>query len=231
MPYFDEQEKEFEIAPEGPHIATLVKWTDRGMQEGKFGYSNPQVGIQFELPAIETKNGEPMLVFFTVWNALLTAKSKGKPSYHDMCNALMNTEVRGMHMHTKELLGKSCRVTIVHNDSADGSQTYANIASFRPLKSETEVPEAKTEFQFFSLDPRDVPDMATLDAALAKLSQSERDKVQKSISYADLRIMLKHVADSKGKPARDIINDDLPENLSGKTPLLPHKDYSGDAPF
>ena len=124
-------------------------------------------------------------------------------------------------MEVKDLVGKSCIVNIIHVKSDDGSQTFANIVSFKPLPRGTVVEPEKTPFVIFSLNSYDVPDRATLDANLAKLSQSERDKVMKSISYTDLLIDLRQKSGGKRLPARDIINDDLPDGLADEPSLMP----------
>ena len=198
---FDDYDSTYEIAPEGPHIGTLVRFVDRGFQEGKFEPKR-QVSLQFELPAIET-DGKPCLVFYTVWNLNLRS-----PAFKELASALMATnELRGLDM--KNMIGKSCKLTIVHKDT--DTQTFANIMSFKSLKAGTVILPTETEPMFFSLDPKDIPDLAALDAGVAKLSKLEQAKVIASPSYTELYNMLKHVKDSAGKPAAEIIKDELPE--------------------
>ena len=216
MTRFSELEKIFELPPEGVHTATCVQWVDRGLQESKYG-PNGQYSFRFELLDTEMENNEPFIVFHTVLNTSLNSpKSKHSKLFHEMCNALMGMEVRNSDMEVKDLVGKSCTVNIIHVKSDDGSQTFANIASFKPLARGSVPRPAKTPFVIFSLNSYDVPDKATLDANLQKLSQSERDKVTKSISYTDLLIDLRRKTGAARLPARDIINDDLPADLGGE---------------
>ena len=208
---FSKLEKTFELAPEGVHTATCIQWVDRGLQESQYG-PNEQYSFKFELLGVQTETGEPFIIFYTVLNTSLTSRrSEHSKRFHELCNALMNMEVRGTEMTCKDLVGKSCRVNIVHVQSDDGLQTFANIMSFKPLPRGTVVEPAKTPLLSFSLDPNDVPDKATLDANIQKLSQSERDKVMKSISYTDLLIDLRQKQNGGKKlPVRDIINDNIP---------------------
>lgn len=221
---FDDYDTTYEIAPEGPQIGTLVRFIDRGLQEGKYG-PRRQVSVVFELPAVETGNGEPCLVFHTIWNVNLRS-----PAFKEMASALMSTnELRGLNM--KDMVGKSCKLMIVHKELADGTQTFANIMNFKALKAGTAIPPIQTELMFFSLDPKDVPTLAALDASVAKLSKLDAAKVVASSSYTELYKMLKHVKDSAGRPASEIINDELPEQFTPVPASRIEKITNDDCPF
>lgn len=204
---FSDLLKAFPLAPEGPHTAVLVSWIDRGLQPGKFG-ARRQVGLKFELPDIETDDGEPMLVFTTVFNLSLRSKS-----FREMATALMQASDLG-NTDVRELVGKTCRITIVHNEGSDG-QVFANIASYKACRGKA---TPMSELTFFSLDLLDTPDMATLKAHVEALSESERGKVQASETYKELVATFKHVAANKGKPASEIIKDSLPDDFGDDFP-------------
>jgi hypothetical protein len=193
---------DFELAPEGPHTAVLVSWIDRGFQQGKFG-ARRQAGSRFELVDAEKSGEGPLVVFHTVFN--LSLKSK---VFREMATALMGTsDLKGMPV--KDMVGKACKVTIVHKETDDG-QTFANIASFKALKPGTAVKQAESDLVFFSLDPADIADLKSLETSLAALPESERTKIAASETYKELLVTLKHVKANKGKKAGDIIDDGFP---------------------
>lgn len=203
---FDDLTSDFEIAPEGPATATLVSWIDRGVQAGKFG-SRRQAALRFELPDVETKNDEPCLVFATVFNLSLRSKN-----FREMAVALMGKdELKGTPL--RDMLGKSCKVTIVHRES-DGGQVYANIATYKALKKGTKVMAHQSHLVFFSLDLADVPSLADLKTAVEALPDGERTRVQASETYKELLATLSNTAAKKGKPAAEIIDDGFPADLS-----------------
>ena len=91
--YFDELTSDFETAPEGAQTGVLVSWIDRGVQQGRFGPCR-QVATRFELPAVETENAKPCLVFQTIFNLSMRSKA-----FREMATALMGTnELRGSHV-------------------------------------------------------------------------------------------------------------------------------------
>jgi pyruvate/2-oxoglutarate dehydrogenase complex dihydrolipoamide acyltransferase (E2) component len=128
-----------------------------------------------------------------------------------MAVALMGrSELNGIPL--RDMLGKSCKVTIVHRETDDG-QTFANIATYKALKKGTKVPAPQSELVFFSLDPADVPALADLKAAVEALPERERDRVQSSVTYKELLATLSNTVANKGKTTAEIIDDGFPSNL------------------
>ena len=122
----------------------------------------------------KTKNGEPCIVFHTVFG---TSGMRSK-TYHEMCNALMNTEVRGMHMSVKELVGKSCRITIVHNDLPMAHKpTRISQASSRSKTCGNGDPRGANRASVLLARSARRSDVVAFDAGLEKLSKGEREKV------------------------------------------------------
>jgi hypothetical protein len=199
---FDDLKGDFEMTPEGAHNAVLVSWIDRGLQSEKFG-ERRQVASRFELPDVETENEEPCLVFHTIFNLSMRSKN-----FREMAVALMGTsDLHGSSV--REMLGKFCKVTIIHRETDDG-QTFANIASFKALKPGTKPLQADSDLIFFSLDPADAPDLKSLQRDFDALPESERTRIAASSTWKELLAVRQHTKAMKGKRAAKIIDDELP---------------------
>ncbi len=225
---FGDCSKGAEPAPEGgPYIAVLVRLVDIGLQDNRFDPDKPdphQMSALFELPQVATENGFPCTLLHPIWNA-----SQGNKKFAEFVKAISNV-AHPAGVKLRDLVGKACTITVVHTESKDGSQTYANIASLRPLRAGTVVPPVKTPLFFYSLDPYYNPDLATLDTNTEKLAKFEREKVMKSVTYIDLRIHLTQMRGMKGKPASEIIDDQISDDLNGDHKPPPYEDHSGECP-
>jgi hypothetical protein len=216
---FEDLQRDYPIAPEGAHNAVLVSWIDRGLQQGRFG-ARRQVGLRLELPDIESESEEPVLVFHTIFNLSLRSKT-----FREMAVALMGTsDLAGSSV--REMVGKGCKVTIVHKETDDG-QTFANIASFKTLKPGTSV-RADTPPIFFSLDPADVPDLKSLQRDFDALPETERNKVSASETWRELVATRTLTQNSKGKRAAKIVKDTIPGE---DDPAEPNDSFPENLPF
>ena len=112
------------------------------------------------------------------------------------------------------MLGKSCKVTIVHRETDDG-QTSANIASFKALKQGTAPPRVDSDLIFFSLDPNDAPDLKSLQKDFDALPESEQTKIAASPTWKELFATRQFAKAVKGKKASAIVNDSLPGQDDG----------------
>jgi hypothetical protein len=194
---FDDLKSAFEPAPEGPHTAVLVAAIDRGEQAGKYE-PRRQMVLHWLLPNVETANGDPCLVFQTIWNVSMRARV-----FREIVQGLMGGEpLEGRSL--RELVGRVAKITVVHNEGE--SQTYANIASVKPMKPGTKAPKIETELVYFSLDTDEFD-----EKVLNSLSEHDQTKIKSSRTYLDLKFL----ASAKDKSAADIIDDDFPEALGG----------------
>ena len=75
---------DFELPPEGRHIACLVRFVDIGLQPGKFGASR-NAELAFEIDGETTADGRPMLAFKRIFN--LSNRSK---NFREIVRALSN---------------------------------------------------------------------------------------------------------------------------------------------
>lgn len=76
---------DFELPPEGRHVACLVRFVDIGLQPGKFGASR-NAELAFEIDGETTADGWPMLAFKRIFN--LSSRSK---NFREIVRALSNT--------------------------------------------------------------------------------------------------------------------------------------------
>jgi hypothetical protein len=98
---------DFELPPEGRHVAALVRFVDLGAQPGKFGVSR-NAELAFEIEGEKTADGRPMLAFKRIFN--LSNRSK---NFREVVRALSNThDISGVN--TSDLLGKWCEIVIEH---------------------------------------------------------------------------------------------------------------------
>jgi hypothetical protein len=192
---------DFELPPEGRHVAALVRFVDTGLQPGKFGASR-QAELAFEIDGMTTADGQPMLAFKRIFN--LSNRSR---NFRDTVRAISNVhDISGVN--TRDLVGKWCEVVIEHVTTEDGSE-FANVEC-RPLKGKAPSTSPASELVFFSLHPDEFH-----EEDLKEVSDRQREKIKSSQTYKDLVADLKFIASNKGKAAADIIDDDFPENLGG----------------
>jgi hypothetical protein len=98
---------DFELPPEGRHVAALVRFVDTGLQPGKFGASR-QAELAFEIDGMTTADGQPMLAFKRIFN--LSNRSR---NFRDTVRAISNVhDISGVN--TRDLVGKWCEVVIEH---------------------------------------------------------------------------------------------------------------------
>jgi hypothetical protein len=158
------------------------------------------------LPTVETENGEPCLVFETLWNVSMTSKA-----FRETVSALMGNEpLAGRTLG--ELVGRAAWLTIVHKEGE--TQTYANIASIRPLPRGTKVPTIDQPLTYFSLDVDEFS-----EAALNALPEREQERIRSSETYRQTKSVLA----ARAKPTAKLIDDDLPENLGGAPKAKPRR--------
>jgi len=196
MALVTEYGSDFELPPEGRHVAALTRFVDLGAQPGKFGVSR-QAELAFELEGITTGDGMPMLAFKRIFN--LSNRSK---NFREIVRALSNMhDISGVN--TKDLIGKWCEVAVEHITTEDGSE-FANVEC-RPLKGKPPKKAPASETVFFSLHPNEFH-----EEDLKEVSDRQREKIKASETYKQLTADLKFGAASKGKSAEEIINDEIP---------------------
>jgi hypothetical protein len=135
-----------EPAPKGNHLAILYSIVDIGQQEVTYKGEvkmQPKIIFTFELcNKKKTFDGvEKPVVISDMFTNSMSSKAKLRP----IVEGLIGTKLRDDEAYNfdfqsyKELLGKPCMVTIVHNESK--GNTYANIGSVTPIEEGRTVPK------------------------------------------------------------------------------------------
>lgn len=152
---------DFELAPEGNHLAVCFKVIDLGTQEVEWSGNIKQqrkVLIGWELPNETMKDGQPFVIsrrytFSTFDRAIFRQHLeawRGKK--------FVDSDFGDNGFDVRNLLEKGCLVNVIHNESK--GRTYANVAGVAKLPKGTEAPRLHNPPVYFSLDD---PDMAIFD--------------------------------------------------------------------
>jgi hypothetical protein len=196
MALMSEYGDDFELPPEGRHVACLVRFVDTGLQPGKFGASR-NAELAFEIDGSTSANGRPMLAFKRIFN--LSNRSK---NFREVVRALSNMhDISGVN--TRDLVGKWCEIVIEHVTTEDGSE-FANVEC-RPLKGKAPLYGPTSDLVFFSLHPDEFE-----EEDLKEVSDRQREKIKASETYKTLIDDRKFGAAAKGNRAGDIIDDGFP---------------------
>jgi hypothetical protein len=148
--------QDFVPVPAGAHVAVCTMVADIGIQPSQFYEPKRKVVFRFELPNERTeytdkdgnKRNGPMVVYDT-----LTASMNGKANLRAMLEGWRGrkfTDDEASEFDTRNVLGKSCMLSIVHNEK--GEKTYANIAAVMPLPKGTNSPEAEGKVMYYDED-------------------------------------------------------------------------------
>jgi len=169
---------DFQLAPEGTHIARCYRLIDMGTQHSEmYDKWQPKVMVAWELCDEKMDDGRPFTVAGFYTNSL-----------HEKATLRQHLESwRGKRFTAEELsgfdlrnvLGKPCLVSIVHNDS--GKRTYANVQSVTALPKGTTAPELVNEQQFYDIDQHDEKVFESLGKGLQeKINKSQERDAAKS---------------------------------------------------
>lgn len=193
---------DFELPPEGMHLARCIKVIDLGTQEQKFKDNvnkQHQVFVMFELPKvlIDVDGEQKPQAISKKYNLSFNSKAtfrKDLESWYGRKFKDKDIQESGGFDPSK-ILGKPATLTVAHSD--DGN--YANIASVTGVMEGVEVPEQVNPSVLFDLDDfdRDIWDsfsekmqawiLKSPEAQAAVYGQSmNQDRPAESIADSDL---------------------------------------------
>jgi len=147
---------DFELAPEGNHLAVCYMVCDLGYHEKEWqGVTNSkrQVRLAFELSGAAMEDGQPFSVSQNYTLSLSPKANLTRDLQSWRGKQFTDEELQGFDLFN--VLGKPCLVNVIHNKSQDGQKTYANIASIAALPKGMAVPETANSLVRFSLDEFD----------------------------------------------------------------------------
>jgi len=153
--------KSYPPAPAGTHVARVYKFMNLGKRLQQYkgvdkAHPDTLVTFTIELPnelnefeyedkdTGETKKVSKPFVVSQEFTLSMHKKSRLRPFVEGILGTTLTDEEAGA-FDIEELVGMPCQVTIIHNKSADGEKTYANIKSVAPLMKGIEAPEAINE--------------------------------------------------------------------------------------
>lgn len=139
---------DFELAPEGTHIATCYTIVDLGYQKTTYNGQEkvkPQVLIGWELTDEKMQDGRPF-VASKVYNAFFSSKANLRKDLESWRGKkFTEEELEGFDI--SKLCGVPCQITITHSD---GERTYANVSAVTGLPKSVKAPDLENEKVVYS---------------------------------------------------------------------------------
>lgn len=178
-------EKQFELAPEGTHIARCVQIVDLGTQQVEFkGEKKEQhkARITWELPnetrVFKEENGEQPFLVSKEFTVSLSEKANLRKVLESWRGkAFDEIELQGFDI--MNVLGIPCMLQIIHKTSQSGNK-YAEISSVMKLMKGTVCPAQINPSTSLSFEDWD-------ESVFNGLNEWLRDKIKVSPEYRALR--------------------------------------------
>lgn len=215
MTIWEDNSKEFEIAPIGLAAATCYLVATLGTQTFKNSFTQTEerklaVWIGFEFADLPMADGRPFvignrykLIAFEKSTLAKTIKS-------------WTGEVIDRHFDIGKLVGLGCNINVIHTEKND--QTYANINSIVSLMKNQVLPPTKNQLVNFSVHDFDGKDMTAFNL----LPPFIRKMIETSPEFLEAQRMGKsinqHMAEQKLKTAGHAL-DKMPP--SSPAPAVP----------
>lgn len=146
------------VVPAGSHVARCYSMIQIGTVESEYlGEKKTlhKVMIDFELP-LETavfREGEPEKPFVISKEYTLSFHEKSTLRSHlQSWRGKAFTDEEAAKFDITKLVGATCMLNVVHKASADGTKTYANIASISPIPKGLTCPEQVNPTRILSYD-------------------------------------------------------------------------------
>jgi len=141
---------DFELVPEGMHIARCYRVIDCGTQYSeKWSNSSHKILIGWEFPEETMSDGRPFAV-----NKKYTCSLNKKASLRrdlESWRGKKFTDQEAEGFDVSKLLNAPCYINVVHEKS--GENTYANVAAITPLPRGITCPPAVNPLVILDLDP------------------------------------------------------------------------------
>lgn len=146
------------VVPAGSHVARCYSMIQIGTVESEYlGEKKTlhKVMIDFELP-LETavfREGEPEKPFVISKEYTLSFHEKSTLRSHlQSWRGKAFTDEEAAKFDITKLVGATCMLNVVHKASADGTKTYANIASISPIPKGLTCPEQVNPTRILAYD-------------------------------------------------------------------------------
>lgn len=178
-------EKQFELAPEGTHIARCIQIVDLGTQPVEFNGEKKEqhkARITWELPneqrVFKEENGEQPFLVSKEFTVSLSEKANLRKVLESWRGkAFEDSELQGFDV--MNVLGVPCMLQIIHKTSKSGNK-YAEISSVMKLMKGTVCPNQINPSTSLSFEDWN-------EAIFNGLNEWLRDKIKLSPEYRALR--------------------------------------------
>ena len=201
---FDSENTERELPSIGVYQAVCVWVIDMGMQESTYmGVTKlkRKLKLSFELCGSKMKDGRPFLVS-AQHTLTLAPMGNLKPFLENWRGrAFTAEEMSGFDM--KNILGAPCQINVIHNQSEDGQNTYANIGSIMPLAQGAPKPLHSNELIFYSTEEHD-------EAMFQKIPEGIRSRINRPAPATNSFAPPQEQVSSPANPAPEFEDDDIP---------------------
>jgi len=202
-------EKQFELAPEGTHIARCIQIVDLGTQSVEFNGEKKEqhkARITWELPneqrVFKEENGEQPFLVSKEFTVSLSDKANLRKVLESWRGkAFEENELQGFDV--MNVLGVPCMLQIIHKTSKSGNK-YAEISSVMKLMKGTVCPNQINPSTSLSFEDWN-------ETIFNGLNEWLRDKIKLSPEYRQLREPENtHIQDNDITGGRNDDGDGLP---------------------
>lgn len=183
---------EFELAPEGAHVAICYMFAEVGLQPNKRGEPKHQVVLWWELPNARMKDGRP----YSVRKIYTLSLFEGAILCKDLesWRGRRYTDEEKKTTDITKVLGRPCQLTIEH--STTGDKTYENVMSVTKLLDGINVPPHTNDIVCYDLQTNDRASFAKLPEWVQKKISGRLVKVETTTNRS--------TADISGMPGDDV---------------------------
>ena len=152
---------ENKIPDSGTYPARCIQVIDLWTQTVEWQWQQKEqrkIRLTFELPTeLETFNpekGEQPFVVSKNYTLSLSDKSKLREHFESWRGQeFTQQELDWFDIHN--ILGKECTISVVHEKSADGTKTYANLSTVSKAMKGMNIPEAINQLVYFTIEDFD----------------------------------------------------------------------------
>lgn len=170
---------DFELAPEGNHVAICNAIVDLGMQPGTAMYPTPkhQVYVRFELcnELVERDGEKAPVVIGKTFTASMHEKAGLRKFIEGWFGKKFPNDAAAADFDVSKLLSRQCLANVAHYEGKDGKER-AGLQSVSPIPKGMDVSNVKqhSKSMFFDLTQPD-------DASYQALPEWLRDKIDDRI--------------------------------------------------
>lgn len=146
-------DSDYELAPEGTHVARCYQVIDLGVQPSELYGDKHKVRIAWELcDEMREGDGKPFSVSKNYTLSLHEKAALRKDLEAWRGKAFAPDEIAAFDL--EKLAGLACMVTVQHRKSADGTRTYANVVAVSALPKRMTAPDGVNPLLVFNLTDR-----------------------------------------------------------------------------